>query len=57
MAQQPLVPGEVAERVGFKATAADRSWLVATARAAGISKSELIRRIIQQRREREPVPP
>jgi hypothetical protein len=57
MAQEPLTPGEVAERVGFKASAADHSWLSVTAKAAGITKSELIRRIIAERRKREQPPP
>lgn len=53
MAQTPLTPGETAEYVGFKMPAADATWLAELARSAKISKSELIRRIIAERRRRE----
>jgi len=57
MAQQPLTPGEVAEFVGFRMPAADASWLAELATAAGVTKSELVRRIIQERLRREQQPP
>jgi hypothetical protein len=57
MAPQPLTPGETPEYVGIKMPAADNSWLIQIAEAAGISKSELVRRIIQERRRREQPPP
>jgi hypothetical protein len=57
MAPQPLTPGETPEYVGIKMPAADNSWLIQIAEAAGISKSELVRRIIQERGRREQPPP
>lgn len=57
MSQTPLVPGEVAEFVGFKMPQADASYLAELASQAGISKSELIRRIIAERLKRETGPP
>ena len=58
MAQAPLTPGEVATFVGVKMPAADNDFLADLARSAGITKSEVVRRIIAERRRREgPGPP
>jgi hypothetical protein len=43
--------------VASKLPPADASWLAELATAAGITKSELIRRIIAERRRRDTAPP
>jgi hypothetical protein len=43
--------------VATKVAPADASYLAELAEAAGISKSELVRRIVQERLRRERTPP
>ncbi len=53
MSRPPLTPGELADNVSVKMSADDHSWLAQIAKARGISKSEVVRRIIAERRRRE----